>query len=123
MTTRHTNLLRHALACAALVAGTSVIAVSASAEDVEQRPVHYKSTEVATDAGAQKLYNELKAASRQVCASWRMAERINEYNACYTKALSNAVSDVNEQTLTKLHDRLETKSARAHRSRSNRTAS
>lgn len=123
MTTRHTNLLRHAIVCAALAASTSVISASASAEEVEERSVHYNQYELATDAGARKLYNELKAASRQVCASWRMAERIREYNACYANALSDAVNDVNQQTLTKLHDRLETKSARAQRGRSNRTAS
>ncbi len=123
MTTRHIHLLRHAIVCAALAAGTSVLATSASAEDVAQRPVQYHQSELATDAGVQKLYNELKAASRQVCASWRMAQLTSEYNACYAKALSDAVNDVNQQTLTNLHDRLETKSARVHRSRSNRTAS
>lgn len=123
MTTRHIHLLRHAIVCAAFAAGASVLAAPASAEALAEREVHYNQSDLATDAGAQRLYRELKAASRQVCATWRLAARTNEYNECYAKALSDAVSEVNQQTLTKLHDRLETKSARVHRSRSNRTAS
>lgn len=123
MTTRYIYVLRHAVVCAALAAGVSVFTSPASAEEVSERAVHYKASDLTTDAGAEKLYRQLKAASRQVCGTWRLAQLTNEYNACYAKALSDAVSEVNQQTLTKLHDRLEMKSARVHRSRANRTAS
>lgn len=122
MITRTVHPLRHALVCAALAAGVSVYASYAQADGTATRVVKYREADLATDAGAQKLYRQLKAASRAVCATWRQAELMTDYQACYTKALADAVADVNQQTLTRLHDRLDAKSARVHRARAGKTS-
>jgi UrcA family protein len=117
MTTRHVHPLRHALVCAALAAGVSVYASFATAEEASQVLIEYQAADLATEAGAQKLYSRLKTASRQVCVSHRgpHTEITSAYQACYSKALADAVANVNQQTLTNLHDRLDSKSAGVNR--------
>lgn len=125
MTIRHTHPVRHALVCAALAAGVSVYASFAAAADVSQIAVEYRVADLATEAGAQRLYSRLKTASRQVCVSLRgpSTEATPAYRECYAKALADAVAGANQQTLTNLYDRLDAKSARANRSRNGKVAS
>jgi UrcA family protein len=123
MTSRNFHPVRHALICTALAATMSLYASFASAEEetAPQRAVAYQTSELASDAGTQKLYNRLKTAARDVCSSHRTrrdAPALRAYKECYQEALDNAVADVNQQTLTALHDRSESRSARVHQAQS-----
>lgn len=125
MTIHHLHPLPHALACVALTAGVSVCCVVAQARDVPERAVRYERTDLATEAGAQKLYGQLQIASREICDEMLGSHRkhTHQYQVCYSKVLADAVGKVDRQTLTSLHDRLDAKSARTHRSRAGKSAS
>jgi UrcA family protein len=127
MFTRTFHPIRHALVCAALAAGVSVYAPLASAADAlsAQRVIEYHERDLADEAGAAKLYDRLQAASRTVCRALvgRELSRVRLYEECYSKALADAVADVNQQTLTALHARDDSKSARVTRTRVSKAAS
>ncbi len=124
MTIRHTHSV-HALVCAALAAGVSVYASFAAAAEVPQVAVEYRAADLATEAGAQRLYRRLKTASREVCVRLRgpRMEDTLAYRDCYSKALADAVASVDQQTLTNLYDRIDAKSARENRSRHGKVTS
>lgn len=125
MITREFQAFRHAIACAALAATVSLYGSFAIAGEAPRRAVEYQTAELANVAGAQKLYNRLKTASREVCAQLRgnHGESTRAYQECYSKALANAVADVNQQTLTALHDRSDAKSARVNRAKADKSDS
>ncbi len=125
MIIRNFHPVRHALVCAALAAGLSVHASFANAEEItDERVVIYQESTLSNDEGAAQLYDRLQAAAREVCRGvrGRDAGSAKQYRACYDKALADAVADVNQQTLTSLHDRADAKSARENR-KSDKSAS
>jgi|GEM_PF-874536 len=94
------------LAAASLAAMSAL--PSAHAEDGEPQSVsvHYSVQATSTEAGAQKLYRQLQAASRAVCQPYQSRElaRLSLYNTCYQQALANAVANVNLAALRAVHN-------------------
>lgn len=126
MITRNFHPIRHALVCAALAAGVSVHASFAAAEELPQeRAVRYHENDLVGEQGAKRLYDRLQAASREVCRALRGRdlESAKQFRECYSKALADAVAEVNQQTLTSLHDRSDAKSARVNRSKPDKATS
>lgn len=116
MTTIRFSALRRAMISVALVAGATA-ALPALAADAEapQRVVQYTDADLANEARVAVLYEKLQRASRSVCAPLRDRDAVSarNYQDCYSKALADAVSEVNEQMLTALHNHPDAKSARA----------
>lgn len=110
------SALHRAVISVALVAGATV-ALPAVADDVDapQRVIKYSSADLASDTRVAALYEKLQRASRSVCSSLRGRDVLSSrnYDACYDKALADAVNEVNEQTLTALHNHPDAKAARA----------
>ena len=110
------SALHRAMVSVALVAGATV-SVPALADDVDapQRVVQYTNADLSSDERVAELYERLQQASRSVCVSLRGRDvlSVRNYDACYSKALADAVNEVNEQTLTALHNQPDAKSARA----------
>jgi UrcA family protein len=92
---------------ALVIAAASLFASVASATDGSEvsTVVKYRDLDPTLTADAQRLYARLKYAAQKVCGSYDsrdlQMQRLQE--ACYDKALSNAVEKVNEPTLTALH--------------------
>ena len=106
-----------ALSAAAMIASASLFSVGAWAADVDAVPavsVSYEGLDLSTKQGAQILYTRLQGAARQVCSDFdgRELSRRAKWRACYNDALSRAVSQVNQATVTNLHQHA-TQGARA----------
>lgn len=73
--------------------------------DAPKVTVRYDDLQLTTAAGAQKLYSELRAASRHVCAAFegRELSKVAAWKNCYHTALANAVAQVNRQEVTALY--------------------
>ena len=114
-------LRRLALTCAAAGALISGAALAADAAP-EEHVVRFAPTKLQQDAEVAALYSRLQSASRQVCSAHRDRDvaSMQDYRACYSKALEDAVSAVNQQTLTALHNAPASRSAKlTQRSKSN----
>lgn len=89
----------------------SLYVINANAEDsynyIPRVVVHYGDLDLSTEAGANTLYHRLQSASRLVCRSFDSADisQRAKWQACYRQALSGAVSKVNRETVTALHDK------------------
>ncbi len=72
---------------------------------VESHPVKYVRADLATPAGAKKLYWRIQLAARLVChmSDVRELSQISAYRTCYDNAVENAVAEVNATQLTALH--------------------
>ena len=93
-------------------AGLMAVALSsvANAKDINAAPevtVYYDEVKIASDSAASDLYRKLRTASREVCSQYRGRELRHRaaYDACYSRALSNAVLHVNRSAVTALHER------------------
>jgi len=69
--------------------------------------VKYDEYDLSNTKGAAALYARLRDASKQVCAQLEGRDlRLHAaWKACYNEALSNAVLQVNRDTVTALHQR------------------
>lgn len=115
MLTNSFSHLRRAMFGVALVAGATLsIPVLAAEADGPQRVVQYTDADLASEARVAALYEKLQRASRSVCRSLKGTDlhSVRNYRDCYAQALADAVSAVNEQTLTALHNQPDAKSAR-----------
>lgn len=88
----------------------SVPAVS-MAEELKGRSekVDYTDLDIVKDAGAETLYRRLQAASKRVCGveSLYNAGSLRVLRAqrdCYREALDNAVTKIDNPTLTAIHE-------------------
>jgi UrcA family protein len=102
---------------------TAIFAVTTASaqttqEQAPQHAVRYSQADFADAKSVAALYKRLQRASQNVCEEFQRADANNrhKYRACYEKALADAVYEVNEQTLTALHNQPESRSARASRS-------
>jgi UrcA family protein len=68
---------------------------------VSTTAVNYSDLNLATEAGARKLYTRLRYAAARVCGT--VDHRNPAWKQCYKSALSGAVSDVGEPTLLAVH--------------------
>jgi UrcA family protein len=88
------------------VAGTNAYAAQLKHGESYAVKVQYNLSDLATDAGAAKVYGKLKRAARRVCfetsEQWD-ARRTRHYWECYKAALAKAVDDVKSTNLTALH--------------------
>jgi UrcA family protein len=70
--------------------------------------VSYNLAELATESGLDKIYQRIKGAARRVCneaSEPSDPKRTRHYWECVDRAVANAVTDVNSQSLTAFHQR------------------
>jgi UrcA family protein len=86
-----------------LTVGTALGAPPAA--DVPSVIVSYADLDLSNPAGADTLYERIKAAARKVCAPLATKElsRIGLWRDCYEQAVSNAVATIDRPTLTAAH--------------------
>ena len=70
--------------------------------------VSYKDLNLESEQGARVLYRRLQNASKDVCGvtHWNIAVavgRITKARQCYSDALSNAVAEIDNDDLTRIH--------------------
>jgi len=104
--------LRHA-ALAFLLLG-SALAISATPEGA-RIAVHYQDLDLSKPQDARVLYRRISIAARRVCNPPGTTElaQLAKYSECYENAIANAVTSVNQQTLTALHQSRTQRSLRA----------
>jgi UrcA family protein len=99
-----TRLIAGAL-FSALISGTSAIASAAGDTDSMQKTVKYADLSVSTASGAAALYNRIRIASEEVCAPLGHGDLSSKMKvkACAHKAIADAVSQVNQPSLTAVY--------------------
>ena len=104
--------LRHAVLGALLL--SSALAISATPQG-ERIAVHYQDLDLSKPNDAKVLYRRISIAARRVCnpPGTRELAQLAKYSECYEVAVNNAVSSVNQQTLTALHESRSQRSLRA----------
>jgi UrcA family protein len=94
------------LACLALSSPAILFAGPAapSSDDVPTVKVSYAGLDLASPDGAEILYRRLKGAAERVCGPLdrRNLSQLARWSACYDKALSDALSHVNQEQVTAL---------------------
>jgi UrcA family protein len=67
--------------------------------------VRYGDLNLDSEQGAKVLYGRLRSAARQVCAPLDNVDLgiQRQWNDCFSKAVGNAVAQVNKTTLSALH--------------------
>ena len=103
----------------AIAAATLIADIAAAKErGAASTAVNYSDLDLTQSADTQRLYARLKYASQKVCASYDSRElRMQTLrDACFDKALSAAVEQVNDAKLTSLHAAAEPKIRLARRS-------
>jgi UrcA family protein len=105
-------LLRHT-ALAFLLLG-SALAISATPKGASI-PVHYQDLDLSKPQDAKVLYRRISIAARRVCnpPGTNDLAQLAKYSECYDTAVTNAVTSVNQQTLTALHQSRAQRSLRA----------
>jgi UrcA family protein len=108
MTTITKLTLRNLLAPAAFAVITATAAAAPAVAEVPghavSEPVKYGDLDLTHPTGVNALYNRIRSASKVVCAQLSShAVPVQLYDACITKAMSQAVADVNHATLTALY--------------------
>jgi UrcA family protein len=104
--------------CIATIVGSSA-AVASSGGPVNQQfssdppltsVVHFSDLDVSSVEGAKRLYARLRRAATEVCEPLESASAAgaSEQRACVTKAIEDAVADINRPLLSEYH-RLQTK--------------
>ena len=89
-----------------VVAATLLADIAAAKErDAVSTVVNYSDLDLTRSADTARLYARLKYASQKVCAAYDSRELGTRdlHAACYDKALSSAVAEVNDARLTSLH--------------------
>jgi UrcA family protein len=89
------------IACSTAIAGVESSIVPPSVT------VKYADLDVHSDQGASMLYARLRSASRQVCANFegRTLRQRTALKNCFQQALAKAVTNLNVERLTALHQR------------------
>lgn len=79
----------------------------ASADDARSVRVRYADVNMTTSEGVQVLYARLRTAAHHVCvdAGTQELQRLMRANACFDKALDDAVAHVGHTQLVALHTR------------------
>lgn len=92
----------------------SALAISATPEGA-RIAVHYQDLDLSKPQDAQVLYRRISIAARRVCnpPGTKDLAQLAKYSECYDTAVSNAVTSVNKQTLTALHQSRTQRSLRA----------
>ena len=89
------------------IAAASLIANIAAAKerDAASAVVSYSDLDLTRSSDTARLYARLKYASQKVCNAYDTRELRTKdlHAACYDRALSSAVAEVNEAKLTSLH--------------------
>lgn len=86
--------------------GLTMNALPATAADdivTKSQVVRFGDLNLATNEGAQTLYQRIKLAARQVCDGADDRFGHSEYRKCMNKAVDDAVAKVNRPTLQALH--------------------
>ena len=81
-------------------------AVADPAGDVPSRKVNFADLNLDSPAGARVLYQRIQSAARAVCGMSEYRTTFEQRNAsrkCYQEAITGAVSQINSETLTALH--------------------
>ena len=91
-----------AIACTFTV-GTAIAGPPADA--IPSVTVSYADLDLASQAGAQVLYQRIKQAAQTVCAALasKQLERQALWHDCYEQAVANAVATIDRPLLTALH--------------------
>lgn len=92
----------------------SALAISATPEPA-RIAVHYQDLDLSRAQDAKVLYRRISIAARRVCNPPGTTElaQLAKYSECYESAVNNAVTSVNQQTLTALHQSRTQRSLRA----------
>ena len=89
------------------IAAATLIADIAAAKDRDavSATVNYTDLDLSRSADTARLYARLKYAAQKVCSSYESREMnvARLHAACYDKALSSAVAEVNDAKLSSLH--------------------
>jgi UrcA family protein len=91
------NKLNTIVAAAVVVAASIAVAPANAASTVDPvRVVKFQDLNLSTSTGAASLYSRLQTASRSVCSplAGRELSQVKQYNACYEKALGDAVKQL-----------------------------
>ena len=97
-----------ALVVFGLGASASAVAASPSQLSVRSVQVSFADLNINSDAGAQALYKRLQNASEKACsisnsAATKPVGAVRDARLCYASALSNAVSRIDSDALSKIH--------------------
>ena len=93
------------LSCLGIALCVSAVAAANDANEPRSVTVQYSDLDITSHLGAVTLYGRLRSAARSVCTPFegRELQRRALWNACYNQALSNAVIQVNRESVTALH--------------------
>ena len=82
----------------------SALALSATA-DPARTLVSYQDLDLSSPQDAKVLYGRIDKAARRVCQQWsgRELRQLNIFRQCRQDAIANAVAEVNQGSLTALH--------------------
>lgn len=99
--------LLSATALAVVLPAVSMAAVPSQFELVSVK-VSYQDLDIHSKAGAKVLYGRLEAAAEQACdvlpySTIKSLSVLRESRACYNEALSTAVTEIDSDALTRLH--------------------
>ena len=102
-----TNIHRIVRAACVVLSVATGICAEVRASDSPSATVRYHDLDVTTADGVRVLYQRLRAASRQVCRAYdsRELDRFAEWRACYDRALTDAVTQLDLPSLTAAHSR------------------
>ncbi len=108
---------RGVLSAATLLCAVFLSSANAGSLGVSSVPVKFVRADLATPAGARKLYWRIQLAARLAChgRDLRDISQNSSYYACYEQAVDNAVAEVNATELTALHRKRTQRTASAQR--------
>ena len=91
-------------ASVAIAVGVAFFATGAQADEANAVTVRYSDLKPYTAAGAEMLYERIRAAAHQVCGEvdGRQLERAVAVKTCLDQAIENSVHSVNNAQLTKV---------------------
>jgi UrcA family protein len=104
--TRRPALWTAALASAACLLGVGAASAADAMTTTQQVPVSYRDLDLSTPSGASALYSRIQTAARVACGfpDSKDLHRDRDARACSDKAISAAVSEVNNPLLTAIHN-------------------
>ncbi len=91
------------LLSAAVLAMNAVPAAAADQVITRSTVVKFGDLDLASDAGAQTLYQRITRAAGKMCEDAADRFPLSEYRNCVTRAVADAVAKVDRQTLYAVH--------------------
>jgi len=87
------------------MATANLATATPEAEDPRSTVVHYEDLDLSRPEDARRLYGRIKRAARTVCDNHPSSDikRLNEYEKCLGKAMTEAVEKVQSEQVTAIH--------------------